>query len=185
MKETKKQLSKIISLCKKGDSKAQKTIFEMFGKDLFTVCCRYSSSTQEAEDMLIEGFTRAFEKINLFTDSGIGFYSWLRTLMVNNCINYIKKYNKKEPIIRSEFLDDEYTDSLQEDDTNKVYTQEFLLQCIQKLPPTCRSVFNMYAIEEMSCRDIAIRLEISEASVKTNIYKARIFLQKCLNEFSE
>ncbi|MCF0210264.1 MAG: sigma-70 family RNA polymerase sigma factor, partial [Bacteroidales bacterium] len=90
-----RNIGEIVSLCKQGDRKSQKTLFEVFSSQMLSLCFRYASSQEDAEDMLIEGFMRAFENIDSYKDNGCDFVFWLRKVMINNCINFLNKQNKE------------------------------------------------------------------------------------------
>ena len=172
----------LVSLCKKKDPKAQRAIFDRYSPHMMAVCRRYASSEQDAEDLFIEGFTRAFEKIEtVYSTTSAEFYSWLKSVVINNCLNTIKDFKLKQSFIVSTSLEDmmenEEVEMEKED-----FSVEQLTRAMQTLSPLTRAVFNMFAIDGFSYREIAIRMETTESTVKTCLKRARVSLQKILME---
>lgn len=172
----------LVSLCKKKDANAQKAIFDRYSPHVLTICRRYAGSEQDAEDLFIDGFARAFERIETFySNTGAEFYSWLKTVVINNCLNTIKTNNQRQFFIvdgpLEEIVDNEEVDLFEDD-----FLPEQLTSAMQMLSPLTRTVFNMYAIDGFSCKEISTRMETSEDTVKTCLSKARKSLQKILLE---
>ncbi len=136
---------------------------------------RYSKNRAEAEDCLQEGFIKVFSKINSFEFKG-SFEGWVRRIMVNTVIEH---YRKKQleivvddfPIVKEEMDDDEPV---------PLVSQQELLEVIQELPPKYRIVFNMYAIEGFTHKEIAEEIGISEGTSKSNLSRARQWLKKSI-----
>lgn len=140
------------------------------------ICQRYVNRQADAEDIMIEGFMRVFDKIGQFKSEG-SFEGWVRRIMVNEALGYIRK-NK------SLFLSVDAEDVHNEPaafhvDGDELATQD-LLQLVQELPQGYRTVFNLFAIEGYSHEEIAGMLGISENTSKSQLSRARALLQKRL-----
>ena len=171
----------LIKACIRNDGRAQKQLFDSFSPRLMGVCLRYAQDRDEANDMMQEGFIKIFQKIEKYSGSG-SFGGWLHRTMVNTCLDAIRKKSKFKYDV--EFEKAEYL--LQEDELtlSQIRTKE-LLEMIQELPKGYRVVFNMFAIEGFSHKEIAKELGISENTSKSQYRKARIWLQKAIVELDK
>lgn len=154
---------------------------------MFALCLRYSKSSSEAEDMLMQGWLRAFSKIDYFEITNefkiSHFESWLQKVIINNAINTYrinKKYNTLndfEEVVENKdfnFYESDY-----------VFSEEELISCIQTLPKSLRVIFNLCAIDQYSNKDISEILNMSQNSVKSNLYKARQLLKEKLEKIEK
>ncbi len=167
----------LIAACRKGDSKAQRDIYNKYSPAMFAVCGRYVIELQEAEDILICGFTKAFQKIDQFKGEG-SFEGWVRRTIVNEALTYIRR-NK------SMYLEVEIDKAGREPDYQQLNNQlevEDLQKMIDQLPTGYKTVFNLYAIEGFSHKEIEGKLGISENTSKSQLSRARVYLQKLLLE---
>jgi RNA polymerase sigma factor (sigma-70 family) len=167
---------KLIRACQKGDAIAQREIYNKYSGKMMGVCMRYVNSRFEAEDILISGFMRIFDKIGQYKHEG-SFEGWIRRVMVNEALGYIRK-NK------SIYLEIEIEKADYHKETNtEAYTgleAEDLLKLVQQLPHGYKTVFNLYAIEGYSHKEIADMLQISENTSKSQLSRARALLQQYL-----
>ncbi|WP_016777253.1 RNA polymerase sigma factor [Anaerophaga thermohalophila] len=174
-----KEINDIISGCQKGERSAQKALYELFAPKMFGVCLRYTGNREEAEDFLQDGFIRVFEKIGDFRFEG-SFEGWMRRIMVNLIIESYRKAR-----IKTE-MKNEFPDIEGDEDTNhseeKGYSLNELLSLVQKLPEKYRLVFNMYVIDELTHEEIARKLNISPGTSKSNLSRARKWLQQRISE---
>lgn len=147
---------------------AQKQLYEQhFGK-LMAICMRYAGSRDEALDLLHEGFMKAFQHIGKYRP-GTSIFSWLRTLMVNVCIDHYRKNQRR----RTSDLDTVVSHHVEGPDVLSSMTEEEILSRVQDLPPVYRTVFNMYVIEGYSHKEIGEMLNITESTSRSNLVKAR------------
>ncbi|MCC7302904.1 MAG: RNA polymerase sigma factor [Bacteroidia bacterium] len=166
----------LVSGCLKKNPLAQKQLWERFSRKMMGVCLRYSNDKDDAEDILQVGFIKVFENIESFKGSG-SLEGWVRRIMVNTALNHYRQ-NKQS----RESLDIEVVDYMVEGDnqvSDRLDAKE-LMRMIQKLPPGFRSVFNLFAIEGYSHREIAEMLEISEGTSKSQYARARMYLQRMI-----
>lgn len=146
---------------------------------MFTVCLRYSSSREEAKDLLQEGFIKVFDCLHQFKYEG-SFEGWMKKVMVNNALQKIRAKSHLHAIVPIEDAPPTEIVSQQEVLSN-LGTKE-LLQLIQELPTVYRLVFNLYVFEGMKHKEIARLLGISEGTSKSNLHDARVLLQKKLKD---
>jgi RNA polymerase sigma factor (sigma-70 family) len=168
---------KLIAACRKGDRKAQRDIYEKYASLMFAVCRRYVDQVDAAEDILICGFTKVFQKIDQFKNEG-SFEGWIRRIIVNEALSYIRKH-------KSMYLQVEIEKAALEPDYSTLSQQlevEDLQKLIDQLPQGYRTVFNLYAIEGFSHKEIAEKLDISENTSKSQLSRARKQLQQLLVE---
>lgn len=159
----------------RGDKNAQRHLFEMYSPKMYGVCYRYVRDPMHAEDILISGFTKIFEKISQFKREG-SFEGWIRRVIVNESLTWLRKGRAMSVEVELEYADREpdfgnLSDHLEAED---------LLTMIESLPPGYRVVFNMYAIDGYSHKEIAEHLGITENTSKSQLSRARTHLQKLL-----
>ena len=152
------------------DPKAQTRLYEKFSSKMLAVCTRYVGDKMEAEDVMIDGFMRIFDKIDQFTFQG-SFEGWIRKIMVNEALMYVR--SKKMIIVDLEYVTEETSDSSFSTDLEAAD----LMKIIEELPVGYRTVFNLYAIEGYNHLEIAGMLGISEGTSKSQLSRARAMLQ--------
>ncbi len=129
---------KIISAIAREERWAQQKLYEEFYGRMMGVCLRYAGSEDEALDLLHDGFIKAFSNIQKYKP-GTSLGAWLRTLMVNNCIDHYRK------MIRRRTSDIEKANHIGSDEPDALsrYTENEIMQAVQTLSPAYRAVFNM------------------------------------------
>ncbi len=180
----KANIENIVSLCKKGDKKAQKTLFELYAPKMLFVCRRYFLSSEDGEDAFIEGFMKVFEALYDYTYiSENSFNLWVKKIMINHCINILKKNKRLSFLSQQMKQESEYLkQEISENYSQNQFTQEDMELCLRKLPENLKTVFNMLIIDEFSQKEVAQRLETTEGVVKVYAYRARQILQKELEK---
>lgn len=163
-----KQVSKLIKSSLKGSRQSQKLLYQQFYGYGMTVCIRYAKSREEAQEILNDGFIKAFKNLHHF-DFQKPFRIWLRRILINTAIDYLRK-NKKYHQTNS--LDQAYDVSVNANGLTSLSANE-ILQLVQKLAPSYRAVFNLYAIEGFTHKEISEQLDISVGTSKSNLAMAR------------
>ena len=165
---------KLVKQCIKGDHRAQRELYEKFSPQMLSVCRRYVRSLEDAEEVLSNAFIKVFRKIDQFkADGPLG--AWVRRIMVNESLNYIK-YQKNLFVEVEEENHSKFSHQNLQDDINA----DHLMEMIADLPLGYRTVFNLYAIEGYTHREIGEMLGISENTSKSQLSKARKQLQERL-----
>lgn len=182
--ENKEHLKNIVEGCLKGERRSQEALFKMYYGKMLAVCLRYISDRDTAQEILQEGFIKVFDKLDVFDFKG-SFEGWVRRIIANTAIDAIRK-NKRNP-----FLSDQDNDFKQEavNEMEEAESISFLnlkaevaMDAISKLSPAYRTVFNLYVLEDYSHKEIADMLGINEGTSKSNLAKAKMNLQRILNE---
>lgn len=166
----------IVTGCINKNPIAQRNLYDKFSRKMMGVCLRYSESQEEAEDVLQNGFITVFENIATFKSLG-SFEGWVRKIMVNTALTNIRKNKKFKQNIALDNV------SFMLPSTNHVsenFAANDLLKLIQTLPPGFRTVFNLYAIEGYSHKEIGDLLNISEGTSKSQYSRAKVHLQKMI-----
>jgi len=173
--EHRSTLEELIQGCRNENSRCQEALFTLFSAKMFTVCLRYARDQMEAEDILQAGFIKMFDKIKEFKAEG-SFEGWLRRIIINTGLEYIRKRDKS--LVFQEVLDDMFTKS----PDISLFETEYLMVLIQNLTPGYRIVFNLYAIDGYSHKEIGLMLKISEGTSKSQLARARFILREKLLE---
>lgn len=173
-------LEKIIQGCLRGDRISQKQLFDRYSGKMLAVCLRYSRHRMEAEDLLQDGFIKVFTNLEQYKAEG-PFEQWVRKIMINNAI---KNCHRKS--FQNEFnAGDDLPDSVEEPEVIDKMAETELLNIINELPEGYRMVFNLYAIEGYSHREIADSLQIEESTSRSQLVKARKALQEKLLKYQK
>ncbi len=168
---------KLIQACINEDKSAQKALYEMFSAKMYFVCLRYARHDAEAQDILQDAFIKVFDKLDSFRFNG-SFEGWVRRIMVNTALNYCRKSAYKYENIGIE----DYQDKVVNSKAISLLSEQELLGMIQKLPDGYRMVFNLYIIEGYSHKEIAEMLAISENTSRSQLAKARKWMQNVLEK---
>jgi RNA polymerase sigma factor (sigma-70 family) len=172
--EHKYTIDDLVKRCKANERKAQELLYKQFASKMLGVCFRYATDRMEAEDMLQNGFIKVFQKIADYRDEG-SFEGWVRRIMVHSSIEYYRKHNKMLQVADLE-------DASQEPSDNPLATANIaakdLLILIQRLSPGYRIVFNLFAIEGYSHKEIAAITGITEGASKSQLSRARAVLKQ-------
>ena len=164
-------LDQLIQNCKKNDTKAQSELYKLFSGKLFTICLKYCRNRAEAEDNLQDSFVAIFNKISQFNNKG-SFEGWLKRITINTAL---QRYRNKGvfSIVNEEKIEDVSVEVENED-----VSIDFLLNSIQELPDRYRMVFNLYALDGYSHKEIAEMLDITTGTTKSNLARARMILKE-------
>lgn len=166
----------LIKGCLAQDPKSQKALFDTFAPTMYAICYRYAKNSDQAKDLLQEGFIKVYTKLSEFKFEG-SFEGWLKRIFINNSLEYIRKELRQPDMVNVEDSHELASDTFQFHaiDSKKIMAQ------IQKLPTGYRTVINLFIIEGYSHKEIAEMLGISESTSKTQLHKGRHMLQKMLN----
>lgn len=174
----------IIVGCKSQKRDAQKALYETHARTMYGICLRYSVDEHAAKDLLQDGFIKVFAKISSYESRG-SFEGWLKRIFVNLALEKIRKnkttnFNNAEDI--ENVAEEELQDPFEDKETEEISADE-LLAMVQKLPEGYATVFNLYAIENYSHKEIAEMLGISEGTSRSQYLRARQALQVMVNDY--
>ncbi len=163
--------------CQKADPKAQRRVYEKYSARMLAVCRRYFKDEYEAEECMVEGFVKVFERISQFKLEG-SFEGWIRRIVVNECLMALR--SKKQLGWQTSYDEILYEPDPQLPETALEVAD--LLKLIDQLPTGYRTVFNLYAIDGYSHEEIARTLQITESTSKSQLHRARALLQRLITE---
>ena len=157
-----------------GDNQSFQQIYDAIAGKMYSLCLRYAGNTNDANDWFQEGFVKLYKSLAGFRGEG-SFEGWARRIFVGTCIDCIKKRKGAFTVISDEMN----IPSDQISGYDKL-TNEDLMKAIRKLPDGYRTVINLYLVEGFNHREIGEMLTISEEGSRSQLFRARVFLQKIL-----
>jgi RNA polymerase sigma factor (sigma-70 family) len=167
----------LIAACLREERWAQKNLYETYYGKLLGVCVRYSNNTEDARDILNEGYVKVFRYLERYK-VGTSLEGWMRRIMINTAIDFYRKEMRH----KSDDLETAQYKISDEADVVSNFSAEEIMKVIQQLPPAYRAVFNLYAIEGLSHKEVAETLGITESTSRSNLVKARTKLKDLLAE---
>jgi RNA polymerase sigma-70 factor (ECF subfamily) len=165
----------IILDCIEGKRLAQKCLYDHFASKMLGVCMRYAKDRAEAEDMLQEGFIKVFQNITKFKNEG-SFEGWIRRIMIFTAINWFKHRSRK---FQEDLDQDGYDAPFEDDIVSKISAKE-IVALVQQMPEGYRMVFNLYAVEGYTHKEISDLLGIAEGTSKSQYSRAKQYMQVAL-----
>lgn len=165
--------------CRSGSTRAQHKLFKYFYSSAMSVCMRYAGSTDEAADMLNEGFLKVFSNLDKYENSG-SFEAWLKRVVCNTALDYRRKYDRNVNLVDIDDVQDSHFSDYNVNDAISKISSEEIVGLIQQLPPVTRVVFNMFVFEGFSHREIAQKLDISENTSAWHVNQARCRLKESI-----
>jgi RNA polymerase sigma factor (sigma-70 family) len=171
----------LIEKCLKESLKAQKEFYVRFAKKMYGICLRYAKNHMDAEDVLQESFIKIFSGLKNFRFDG-SLEGWVRQIVVNTSINHYRKaLNNINELDINEMKDLEYEETEESGDLSA----EEILCLIQELPDKYRFIFNLFAIEGYSHKEISMMLNIPENTSKSHLLRGRKMIQTKINQMKE
>ncbi len=167
----------LIKGCIEGNRQMQELLYKKFSSKMYGVCLRYCGNTDDANDLLQEGFIKIFKNLSRFRGEG-SFEGWIRRIFINTSIEHFRKkiklYNVSE--VQENTIEDTDLTAL---DT---LAQKDLLVLINELSPGYKTIFNMHVVEGYSHKEIAAMLGITEGTSKSQLARAKAVLKKSLEK---
>ncbi|AKP50093.1 RNA polymerase sigma factor [Cyclobacterium amurskyense] len=163
----------LIKGCLDGDRKSQRDLYDQFSSKFLSICLRYIKDQDLAQDVLVEGFMKIFQSLNTFRNEG-SFEGWMKRIMVRQALQTLRK--NKKLLMEVDWDDNDHIST-----PNLVFGNieaDELLKLVASLPVGYRTVFNLYAIEGYSHKEISELLGIAENTSKSQLSRARSLLQK-------
>ena len=166
-------LDALITGCLNQDPQAQRRVYERLSPKMYAVCLRYVRDADDAQDILLKSFMKAFEHIKKFRQEG-SFEGWVRRIVVNEALMFLRKHQTMQVAVDLEeatALSTPPSTNLEADD---------LLHLVQQLPLGYRTVFNLYSVEGYSHAEISEQLGISEGTSKSQLSRAKEMLRSMI-----
>ncbi len=167
----------LIKACLQGDRIAQRDIFNMYAGKMMAVCLRYSRHKQEAEDILQDSFVKVFTYMKDYEHVG-SFEGWIRKIIINTAI----KNNTKKSVSHEDIGLENVKEDSAGPEIFSLLSEEELVKLISSLPDGYKMVFNLFAIEGYTHKEISELLNIEESTSRSQLVKARRILQDKVHE---
>ena len=165
--------------CLRGDNRSRKELYNQYAGKLLAIGLRYLGDRETAEDVLHDVFIQVFGSFDKFSYRGKGsLLAWLSRIMVNTSLEHLRKAKISDEMVSIDTLQDDIVDA----DSVDLIPEEVLMRFIQELPDGYRTVFNLYVLEGYSHKEIAEMLDITEVTSRTQLSRARIWLQNRIKE---
>lgn len=172
-----KEINLLIKACKKGNQKAQMQVYKLYCEAMFFITSRYLKDKEEAKDAMQEGFLKAFLKLDAYTEKTT-FGAWLKRIIINHCIDVLKKKELETVSIDSyplEIIDDD------DWDFDIKISKEMILSAIESLNQKHQIVVKLYLIEGYDHSEIAEILKIPIKTSRTHLRRGKLQLKELLN----
>ena len=170
----------LIQECLKGKRKAQGELYRRYAAKMMGVCMRYSRNRDMAHDLLQEGFIKVFTNLNEYSGNG-SFEGWMRKIFINCALEKIRRSKVFPLTFPTEETEQEtsFPNALEE-----ISAQE-MLDLIHRLPPGYQTIFNLFAIEGFSHKEIGAMLRITEGTSRSQYARARYTLQQMIKNLTD
>ncbi|MDR1382060.1 MAG: sigma-70 family RNA polymerase sigma factor [Tannerella sp.] len=165
----------LIKGCIDGDRKAQKALYDKYSRKMMGVCLRYVKDTEDARDLMQEGFIKLFTNLHRYAGDG-SFDGWVRKIFVNCALERLRHHD----VLRDAGDVDDANCAEIPDETASDMSSEELMAYVRALPNGFRMVFNMFAVEGYSHKEIGDILNISESTSRSQYARARKLLRKMI-----
>ncbi|HSV76608.1 MAG TPA: RNA polymerase sigma factor [Bacteroidales bacterium] len=163
----------IIRGCLENDRKEQERLYRMFADEMYNVCLTYEQDRDAAKDIMQDAFIKVFKNIDQFNRSG-SLKGWVRRVVVNTALDYLRRKKGEEKLVDIEAVSEIQIQA--ETNASPSFAKD-ILTAVSRLPDGARLVFNLFALEGYSHREIAEKLSISEGTSKSQYSRARQLLQ--------
>jgi RNA polymerase sigma factor (sigma-70 family) len=167
--------SDLIRGCINGDRRMQELLYNSYSAKMYGVCLRYAGNTDDAQDILQEGFIKVFRNLERFRAEG-SFEGWIRRIFVNTAIEHYRRKVNMYPVTENQ------ENNVEDKDWSAFdrLAAKDLMKLIQELSPGYRAVFNLYVIEGYTHKDIAQMMGISEGTSKSQLARAKAILKNII-----
>jgi len=171
-------LDKIIEGCKKNDRKCQKYFYQIYSKKMYGTCIVYMKEEQLAQDILHDSFFKIFKKIDTFKDHSHKIEGWIKKIVVNTAIDYLRREKK---FTATDFIENYQTAGYC--DVAQSTNIKDLTDLVNLLPDGARTIFNLYSLEGYKHKEIAKILNISIGTSKSQFFRAKQILQSLVHQY--
>lgn len=168
----------IIAGCKDNSRKAQEQLYKAYYGAMVSLCLRYTRNEEDAVEVLNNGFLKVFKNINRYEPLKATLYTWIRTIILNSCLDFIKA---RQHTIKHQALNENLDVHISPEILSKIKNEE-LLHLVRRLSPATKAVFNLYIMEGFSHKEIGKLLSISEGTSKWHLSEARKNLQQMIQQ---
>ncbi|MEM6719587.1 MAG: sigma-70 family RNA polymerase sigma factor [Bacteroidota bacterium] len=170
--------SGILKKCKQGNRKAQMKLYDLYADAMYVIACRYISNREDAKDVMQEAFLKAFTRLSQYQGE-VAFGAWLKRIVINQCIDTLKKRSLVYQEMNDQTLAIVDEDSWEIDLT---VTKQDIIQAIETLPNKYKYVVQLYLIEGYDHQEISDILEIPVRTSRTQLMRGKTKLKKILHD---
>lgn len=175
-----KDIQAIIEGCKEDDRKAQEKLYRNYYRVMMNLCLRYTKNETDALEVLNTGFYKVYKNISRFDATKASLYTWIRTIIINSCLDFIKT---KQTLFVAGELEQAANIHVPPAAISNLSAME-ILKMVRELAPATQAVFNLYVMEGYNHAEIGKLTGTSEGTSKWHLSEARKKLQKMINEQS-
>ncbi len=172
----------LIDGCLNNDRQSQRRLFDCFASSMLGVCSRYTSSREEAEDVLMEGFLIVFKELPNFRREG-SLNSWIRAIMVKKAVS---AYRANRKFLLNDSIDmANEPQNFSSDSDEGLYTKleaQQVVKLMEKMPADWRVIFNMKVVDGYSFKEISELIGRNESTARVYCQRARTWLQQKIQE---
>jgi RNA polymerase sigma-70 factor (ECF subfamily) len=173
-----------------GDQQAFTELLERYRDSIYSKMLAMVSDPTEAEDLTIEAFSKAFRKMDHYTET-YAFSTWLYKIAYNNCVDFMRR-KKQNTWSLDQSLDDDFDTSISnvfpseslnpEEKLIKSQKKEFLHDIVKGLKPHYQQLIDLFYFQELSYEEISKQMNIPLGTVKAKLFRAREFLFQIYKE---
>ena len=168
--------------CARGERQACRELYDFYAGRLLALGARYTGSREAAEDVLQDSFIKVFSSIGSFRYRGEGsLYAWIRRIVVNRSVDWLRE-RKRTGTVSLEETRTQSEDLLDRSEVDTI-PEDVLAGMVESLPDGYRTVFNLFAIDGYSHREIGNLLGIKEKSSSSQYFRARAMLADRIKEY--
>jgi RNA polymerase sigma factor (sigma-70 family) len=171
----------LVEGCLLNDRLVQKELYAKYFKKMFQICLSYSGNREEAKDILQDAFVKVFTNIKNY-DNRNSLEGWIRRIVTNTAIDYFRQ--KKRLVFIEDYKEIEEVDESESNVFEQIHN-EVVLNFIKKLPEGARIVFTLFALEGFKHQDIALQLNITEGTSKSQYKRAKSLLKSWLYDYQK
>ena len=169
----------LIEGCKKSERRYQELLYRKYAREMYHIALSYAGDKEEASDILQEAFLKVFRNVEDFRDKG-SLKAWIRRIVSNTALDY---YRSRKRLGFTQAVDESYDiPAAEENDVEIKHGAEEVFSMIRQLPEGARIIFQLFAVEGYSHKEIADKMNISESTSKSQYQRARSLLIKMLNK---
>ncbi|HEY4205513.1 MAG TPA: RNA polymerase sigma factor [Puia sp.] len=170
MRSAEDDMQIVIRGCIKNDRKAQELLYKRFYHAMMTLCVRYTKSSEDAMEVMNDGFLKVFRNIGNYQPEKASVYTWIRTIIIHTAIDFLRKQQAYPET--SGFADGIEEPSI-DNEALRRFSGEEVLGMIRQLPAATGLVFNLHAVDGFTHREIGTLLGISEGTSRWHLSEAR------------
>lgn len=170
----------ILKGCRKNKRQYQEILYRKYARKMYGICMSYAGNRDLAQDMLQDSFVKVFKRIKDFNSEG-SLEGWIRRIVTNTAIDHLRKQTREYSYLADK--DEAHDDAAPAEALENLKVQD-LMNMVAKLPEGARMIFNLYALEGFTHKEIAARMNISEGTSKSQFNRARKMLMSLMNKHS-